>query len=112
MQARPLWVGGTSSCPPTCLRTPACRHPDIQVEWMEQEGPVTVRLTKRHAAYEKQLGEHRELCSMQRGLLDLLLPCLVLALPCSGGSGSEGPRSARPGVGPPPAKAPRRSARS
>ena len=81
----------------------------LEAEEGEAEGSASVRITKQHAVHDNALSRYRELCAMQRALLDLLLPCLVLALP-RGGGGNEGPGSVGAGEAPPPAKAQRRSA--
>ena len=102
-----------------CRRHLRWKFTDIQAQRVEPEeegGPASWRLTKCHAAYERALAEYQQRCDMRRSLQDLLLPCLVLALPRSGGNGSgssiHSPDSAAAGGAASPAKVPRRSARN
>lgn len=82
---------------------------DIQIELdqIEEDSPVICHLTKRHATHARLLGQYRQRCDMRDSLQGLLLPCLVLALPC-GGSGASVTTAA--GGDTLPAKALRRSA--
>ncbi|KAL4451926.1 hypothetical protein ABPG75_007588 [Micractinium tetrahymenae] len=57
------------------------------------DGLEQYAFTKHHRAHERKLAAHAERLAQQRKLLDLLLPCLVLALPRGGArSGVDGSR--------------------
>ncbi len=65
------------------------------------------RFTKSHTEYQEKLAEHAAQKQKLDALLQLLVPCLVLALPCGGCSSGEGAAEG----GQPSAKAPRRTQR-
>ncbi len=91
------------------MRIPALA--DIQVKRIEPEdgGPASWLLTKRHFAYEQALSQYDQRCALLRSLQDLLLPCLVLAVPRSSSSSLARLGGAVGGTQPPPAKVRRRS---
>ncbi|PRW44532.1 hypothetical protein C2E21_6789 [Chlorella sorokiniana] len=79
---------------------------DLDAERVQLEGGADGwRFTKSHKAYQQEVAEHAEQRQKLDALLQLLLPCLVLALPCDGSSSCWSVGAAA-GEGP-PAKAPR-----
>ena len=100
-----LWIHVDVSLP-CSIQAHADSFRDLSAERVQLEGGGDGwRFTKSHAVYEKAVADHAQQQLKLRALLDLLLPCLVLALPRGSGGGGLGAAAAEGEA--PPAKAPR-----
>ncbi|KAL4451961.1 hypothetical protein ABPG75_007623 [Micractinium tetrahymenae] len=78
-------------------------HRDIEVAETKQDGRASWRITKRHTVYEQAAAAYRARMAQQRALLDLLAPCLLLAVPAGAALAAEaelaGPAAKAPNTG-------------